>query len=292
MRVLDSHLHLWDPARLDYDWLTGPLRARFDADELAAAVGGLSDARGFVFVQAGSAEDQYLDEVEWVTSLASRVNVRGIVAGARLDCGAATLEYLDAVAAKPLVVGVRHLLQGEPAGFAGTTEFRAGAVALVERDLTFDACVRGTAQLRDVAALAAELPELRVVLDHLGKPSVGTAEAPVAPSTQWSDGMHALAANSQVFCKLSGLPAEAGGAWDAAQMVPFLDVALAAFGPDRLMIGSDWPVSAVRAAGDAATIDPAAIPAWTDAVASWAASRDLDTDAILWRGAERFYGIG
>lgn len=303
MRVLDSHLHMWDPSLLEYPWLEGPLRARFATEEVTAAVGAIGGERGFVFVQADCVEAQNLDEVDWVVSIAQSVGVRGIVAGGRLDRGVDTLRHLDAVAGRDLVVGVRHLLQAEPVGFAGTPSFRAGAAALVERGLTFDACVRGEARLRDVLLLATELPELRIVLDHLGKPSVGTAVAPEAPSAEWSASMQALAAHPQVFCKLSGLPAEAGGSWSAEQIAPFFDVALEAFGPDRLMIGSDWPVSAVTAsagngaghapgaAADAASLDAGAIGAWTDAVASWATARTLDVDAILWRNAERFYRL-
>lgn len=296
MRVLDSHLHLWDPSLLEYPWLKGPLLSRFAAEEIAAAVGEVDGERGFVFVQGDCVEEQYLDEIGWVSSLAAQVGVRGIVAGARLDRGTATLEHLDAVAGRPLVVGVRHLLQGEPAGFAGKAAFRAGAEALVERGLTFDACVRGEAQLRDVQALAREVPELRIVLDHLGKPSVGSAAAPLMPSAEWADALHALAAHRQVFCKLSGLPAEAGGSWSVEQMEPFFDVALAAFGPDRLMIGSDWPVSAVTASGwsggQGAAMDAGVIGVWTEAVASWASARHLDVDTILWGNAEGFYRLG
>ncbi|KDA06757.1 amidohydrolase [Microbacterium sp. CH12i] len=292
MRILDSHLHLWDPAILEYPWLEGPLRARFAETELAAAVGAVDGERAFVFVQADCAEHQTLDEVEWVASLAERVGVRGIVAGARLDRGAESVEHLDAVAQHPLVVGVRHLLQGEPAGLAGSAEFRAGAAALAERRLTFDACVRGAAQLRDVIALATDVPDLRIVLDHLGKPVVGTATEAAVPSTEWMDALTALATHPQVFCKLSGLPAEAGGTWSARQMEPFFDVALDAFGAGRLMVGSDWPVSAVGASGvgdDA--LDATMISSWTDAVASWAASRELDVDAIMWRNGAGFYGL-
>lgn len=307
MRILDSHLHLWDPSHLDYSWLAGPLRARFAAEEIAEAIGDVDAERGFVFVQADCAEEQYLDEVSWVASLAEQVGVRGIVAGARLDRGTETARYLDAVAERPLVAGVRHLLQSEPDGFAGTAAFREGIAELVVRELTFDACVRGEAQLREVHALAVEVPELRLVLDHLGKPEVGTATAPLLPSAQWTESMHALAAQPQVFCKLSGLPAEAAGSWSTAQMVPFFDVALEAFGQERLMVGSDWPVSAVTASGWNATsgrngasgrngdegdaVDAGAIGAWADAVASWAISRGCDVDAIMWRNAERFYRV-
>jgi len=290
MLILDSHLHLWDPALLAYDWLEGPLASRFAAEELKAARRPEGE-HAAVFVQAGSDPEQFLDEVEWVASIAERIGVRGIVAGVRLDRGERTERDLDAVAQHPLVVGVRHLLQGEADGFAGSAVFRAGATALAERGLTFDACVRGVPQLRDVAALAADLPQLPIVLDHLGKPEIGTARMPSAPSTEWADALRTLAAHGQVFCKLSGLPAEAAGDWSAAQVEPFFDVALAAFGPERLMFGSDWPVSAMTASARDTVIDADAIGRWGDAVATWAVSRDLDVEAIMSGSAERFYGV-
>jgi len=299
MRVLDSHLHLWDPSRLSYSWLEGPLLARFAAEEaiVARGAGSTTDAgsHAAVFVQADCAPEQYLDEVDWVSSIAEEAGVRGIVAGARLDERGSVEHHLDALRARPLVVGVRHLLQSEPAGFARTDAFVAGARALAARDLSFDACVRGVEQLGDVAALASAVPDLRIVLDHLGKPEIGTADAPRGPEQAWITAISAVAAHPQVACKLSGLPAEAGGSWSAAQVQPFFDVALSVFGPDRLMIGSDWPVSAVTAAGWAGEsgtpIDADAVPAWTDAVAGWARSRGIDVDDVLWRNAERFYPL-
>ncbi|MFB7249838.1 amidohydrolase family protein [Microbacterium sp. NPDC056234] len=288
MRALDSHLHLWDPSRLDYPWLEGPLRARFGPEEFLAARGADAVEHAAVFVQAACVDEQYLDEVAWIASVADLVGVRGIVAGARLDRGEETRRYLDVLSSRPLVVGVRHLLQGEPVGFAGTEAFRAGARELVRHGLTFDACIRGAAQLRDVIALAEAEPELRIVLDHLGKPAVGTASDPLLPDAEWADAVSDLAGHPQVSCKLSGLPAEAGGSWNSAQVEPFLDVVANAFGPERIMIGSDWPVSAMANGGP----DAEAIRNWTDAVAQWAEARDLDVDAVLWRNAARFYGVG
>ncbi len=285
MRVLDSHLHLWDPSRLDYEWLEGPLAARFAGPELAPAAEG-SDAAA-VFVQAECVEEQFLDEVRWVAETAADTGVIGIVAGARLDRGARTLAQLRALDELPMVVGVRHLLQSEPDGTAGSEAFLAGAAAVAARGWTFDACVRDR-QLPDVSALAASVPGLRIVLDHLGKPAVGTARAPLRPDEGWIGGIRSLADHPQVSIKLSGLPAEAGGSWSAAQLTPFLDVAAEAVGPDRLLWGSDWPVSAVGAdcyrPGDRA--------AWLSLVADWADARGYDVDAILWGNAARAYRVG
>ncbi|HWV50426.1 MAG TPA: hypothetical protein VN035_13305, partial [Microbacterium sp.] len=87
MRVLDSHLHLWDPSVLDYPWLDGPLRARFGPEELLTTRGQDAAEHAAVFVQADCVEGQYRDEVAWVASVGARAGVRGIVAGARMDRG-------------------------------------------------------------------------------------------------------------------------------------------------------------------------------------------------------------
>ncbi|UWF77349.1 MULTISPECIES: amidohydrolase family protein [Microbacterium] len=286
MRVLDSHLHLWDPGRLDYDWLDGALDGRFAADELAAARLGDAGAEAAVFVQAECVEGQHLDEARWVAEIADEVGVRAIVAGARLDRGRETSEHLAALDGVGLVAGIRHLLQDEPPGLATTPVFLDGAREVAARGWTFDACVRAPG-IGDVAALATAVPELPIVLDHLGKPAVGTARAPLEPAASWRRDLGELARHPQVCGKLSGLPAEAGGDWDAAQLAPFLDAALEAFGPERLMWGSDWPVSAVGPAG----YDRTSRAAWFEAVATWARARELDLDALFWGNAARFYGI-
>lgn len=300
MRVLDAHLHLWDPEILDYDWLEGPLAYAFADLELDhARVTGASQEFS-VFIQADCATGQELDEVRWVTSLAPKIGVRAIVAGGRLDRGDETAAHLQALSENALVVGVRHLLQPESEGFAITSAFVEGARAVAARGWTFDICVRGDRQMADAAGLADAVPELRMVLDHLGKPVVGTASDPAVPAAGWVAALTALAQHPQVFCKLSGLPAESGGDWSAAQLEPFLDAAAAAFGPERIMWGSDWPVSVIGPAqlGDphapedgSPTYQYTGRTRWAEAVASWAAARGHDVDAIMFSNAARFYGI-
>jgi L-fuconolactonase len=250
-----------------------------------------------IFVQAETAEGQFLDEVRWVAGVADRIGVTGIVAGARLDRGIDTITQLDELSAHPLVVGVRHNLQGDSDGLAMSTAFVTGARELALRGWTFDACIRDD-QLPEIARLAGAIPELRMVLDHLGKPAVGTADAPRTPSVEWVRDLDELARHPQVFCKLSGLPAEASGQWSREQLEPFLDVAADAFGEERLMWGSDWPVSVIgpAEAGDphapedgSATYQPTARTRWLECVVGWAEARGHDVDAILWANAERFY---
>lgn len=284
MRVLDSHLHLWDPSLFDYRWLKGSLQGRFAVEETRVAVAELDI--DFIFMQSECAPEQFLEEVTWVTGLADRLGVRGIVAGARLDRGEQTSRHLTALAENPRVVGVRHLLQGAPDELAGTRAFRKGIAEVADHGWTFDAGVR-THQIPAVTGLAEAFPDLKIVLDHLGKPDMGATGAG-APSADWLRGIAALAANPRAHVKLSGLPANAQGTWSAAQVEPFFDAVAVAFGPERLMMGSDWPVSARRAD----EIDPRAIGSWVAGVARWAETRGFDLDAILRRNAERFYDVG
>ncbi|HCS59928.1 MAG TPA: hypothetical protein DIW46_00805 [Microbacterium sp.] len=291
MRIIDSHLHLWDPEVLTYDWLEGALAWTFAERELfEEQLDGVSEEAA-IFVQADPVEGQALDEVRWVDSIALATGVVAIVAGARLDRGADTSAHLEALAEHQRVVGVRHLLQGEPDGFARTDAFIHGAREVASRGWTFDACVRAE-QLSDVTALAAAAPELRIVLDHLGKPEVGSMDASREPSSTWRADLRELASAPQVFCKLSGLPAEAAGSWNDRQMMPFLDAAADAFGPDRLMWGSDWPVSSVDfSAVDGGAYLTGARQRWFRCVVDWADARGLDTEAIFWSNALTFYGI-
>jgi len=285
MRVVDSHLHLWDPWELEYEWLEGPMVGRFAETEIFEEQLPDVSEEVAIFVQAETVEHALVDEVAWVEDIADAAGVVAIVAGARLDRGAATADHLDRLAEHERVVGVRHLLQGERAGLASSAEFVVGARRLAARGWTFDACVQAH-QISEVAALAAAVPELRIVLDHLGKPAVGTAERPLRPSAEWLRDLHSVAAYPLAHAKLSGLPAEAGGEWTDAQLVPFLDTALEAFGPDRLMWGSDWPVSSIGA-----DYQQGARARWFRTVLDWSVSRGVSSEALFWSTPLAFYGI-
>jgi len=275
VRLLDSHLHLWDPDHLHYAWLEGPLAARHDVAELTAA---LQDApavseRAFVFVQADCAPEQAVDEVDWVVERAGVADIRGVVAFAPVERPSDLDDVLARLCKRPLVRGIRRLLQGEDRGFALSPEFLAGAHAIARAGLTFDACVRHD-QLADVVALADAVPELTIVLDHLGKPDLSSA-----PAARWMGDIAALAERENTVAKISGLPAEARGPWTPEGLRPYLDVALEAFGPERLMFGGDWPVSTPYGR-------------WARFVTEWSSRLDPgDRDAILWSTAERTYRL-
>ena len=286
MRVVDTHLHLWDPEELEYEWLDGALAARFgEVEVFEEQLVGVDDEVS-IFVQAETVQSRFVDEVAWVERTADAAGVVAIVAGARLDRGRETAAHLDRLAAHERVVGVRHLLQDERAGLATSSAFLDGARLVAQRGWTFDACVRSS-QLSDVTALADAVPDLPIVLDHLGKPAVGTADVPERPSAQWLRDLRDLAAQPRVRVKLSGLPAESGGRWTRDQVDPFLDAALDVFGPARLLWGSDWPVSSITSAG----YDIGSRTRWYRTVADWARERGLDADGLFWSNALEFYGI-
>lgn len=279
MRVFDAHLHLLNPPTLRYGWLAGDLDAVHGPSQLSATYD--DEERAAVFVQADVEPEHAVAEVDWIVSVAPEAGVKGIVAWAPLEDSSRTRRLLDHYRGIPLVRGVRRLMQSMPDDLIRGASFRASCGLLAERDLVFDACVRWP-QLAEVTSLADAVPELRIVLDHLGKPPVDLVDGRQLEDSDWARHLASLALRPSVQCKLSGLPAEFPGPWTSSQITPFLDVALTHFGPDRIMYGSDWPVSAR---------DPLEARRWRRSVASWATDRlgPGGADAVMWRNAERAY---
>ena len=239
--LLDAHLHFWDPTARHHDWLAvhPPLRRRFGPEDLDT---GTHEVTGAVFVQADCRDTEALDEVRWVTDLArDHPLIRGIVAYAPVHRGRLAWGDLAAVAANPLVVGVRWLLQGRPSEEITGKALICGVRMLAEWDLTFDLCATHD-QLTAVASLAEACPQTTFVLDHLGKPPVAGGQL-----DPWRGDLARIASLPNVACKLSGLATEAAPGWTADDVRPYLEYALEVFGPQRCMIASDWPVATLAA---------------------------------------------
>jgi len=241
LSVIDTHVHFWDRARLSYPWLeeVPAIAGRHTPRELADEAGRRFPTR-IVFVQADTRDGAA--EAAWVEQLAAREPggsaLAGIVAFAPVDQGAETLAALAAMRARPLVRGIRHLIQGETdPGFCLRPAFVAGVRAVGAAGLVFDLCIRHH-QLRAVTELARACPETRFVLDHAGKPDIrGRVLDP------WRADITALARLPHVACKISGLVTEADPArWTIDDLRPYVEHLLGAFGPGRLLFGSDWPV--------------------------------------------------
>ena len=241
LSIVDSHVHLWNPAQLRYPWLDElPALNRAVLPEDFVAASTPADVRTLIFVESGCEPAQSLAEVDWVAALAKQEpRLKGVVAHAPLEKGESVRAGLDALASRQLVRGVRRNLQSErDAEFCLQPEFVAGVKMLAEFGFTFDACIRHE-QLRRLVELAARVPEVTFVLDHFGKPDVrGRKTEP------WAADLKALAALPNVVCKISGLTTEADwGRWQPADLAIYFQRALECFGFDRVLFGGDWPVA-------------------------------------------------
>ena len=244
--LVDSHVHFWDRRRFDY----AGCRTRAPPCSVTSSPrtwppSSLSLTRvrpaGLVFVQADCRSEQSAAEVEWVHQLArSGADLLAVVAHAPLEQGVGCEPELERlVRTAPLVTGVRRLLQDERPGFLTDPSLVAGTQILARHGLAMDLCVRQH-QLDEVVELVDQCPDVLFVLDHLGKPRV-TTEA----FGSWAAALTRLAERPNVRCKLSGLMSEAPpGRRTTSALRPWLEHALAAFGPSRCMFGSDWPVLA------------------------------------------------
>ncbi len=237
--IVDSHLHLWDVARLRYPWLAQvPGLARsYGLVEFDAAVQGLKVERA-VFVQCDCDPSQARDEVGWVAGLASRdPRIAAIVAFAPLEKGDRVAAELAELANLQAVRGVRRLLQDEADAFCLQPAFVAGVRQLADHDLSFDLCVRHH-QLDQAIDLVDRCPHVRFVLNHAAKPDIkGRLLEP------WKSRIAAFAERPDTWCKLSGLVTEADhSTWQPAELQPYIEHLVTCFGVDRVMFGSDWPV--------------------------------------------------
>jgi L-fuconolactonase len=238
--VLDAHVHFWDPALLHYPWLASvpALDRAFTHADYAAAARAAAPVRDVLFVEANCLPDEAAREVGLVRPLGSASpRVAGIVAFVDLAADARAVDRaLAAREQSPLVRGIRHNIQGQPAGFCLRPEFVDGVVKVGNRGLAFDLCVTHD-QLVEAEQLVRLAPNTRFVLDHCGKPAI--RERRLDP---WRADLARLAAHPNVWCKLSGVLTEAGPGWREEDLRPYVAHVVECFGRDRLLYGSDWPV--------------------------------------------------
>jgi L-fuconolactonase len=239
LRVIDAHVHFWDPGVLRYPWLEGEpaLAGRFRPEDYPPLATGDVDA--VVFVEANPATEQAADEVAWVERLAeAEPRIAGIVAFVDMLDEKRRDAALDALARAPRVVGVRHNIQHHPSGFALQPAFVRGVQAVGAKAMPFDLCITAD-QLRETIALVERCPDVQFVLDHCGKPAIRD-DAFVS----WARDLERLAAHDHVSCKISGLLTEAREDQRTADVLaPWVEHARESFRPSRLLYGSDWPVS-------------------------------------------------
>ena len=238
--IIDAHVHLYDPGRIRYGWMRG---TRLDSPHLLAEFDGSRggvEVAGLVWIEAGADPGQHEQEASLVAGLAAAdPRIMGMVAAAPLEHGDGVKADLEKLAALPLVKGVRRLLQGEADHeFCLRPGFVEGLKLLPGFGLSFDLCVYHH-QLYNVVELVRRCPDVRFILDHIGKPAI--REGRLDP---WRTDIERLAALPNVWCKLSGVVTEADhAAWTREQLRPYIRHVVEQFGFDRLLFGSDWPVS-------------------------------------------------
>ncbi len=275
---IDSHQHLWRFDPVEYDWIpTDPPTLRRDylhadlARELAAS--GIDAAVAVQARQSLAENDFLLDQAE-----ASGGRIRGVVGW--VDLAADDVDdVLARYAARPRLVGVRHVVQGErDPEFLARPGFNRGVGRLRTHGLVYDVLIYAP-QLPAAIAFVDRHPSQPFVLDHIAKPAIIAGRFDEA----WAKNFREIAKRPHVTCKLSGVVTEVRDAsWDAALIRPYVELALEAFGPARLLFGSDWPVCRLRTE----------YSAWVTALQALTTQWSPAEQAAFWGGtAAHVYGL-
>jgi L-fuconolactonase len=235
--VVDSHVHFWDPAELEYPWLSGlpALLRAFGPPEYREAAHDVP-VESVLFVEANPHRARGAAEARRVQRLAAtRPWIAGIVAFVDLTAPSAA-PALDELAAVPLVRGIRHNIQGNPPGFALQPAYVEGVREAGRRGLVVDLCITHD-QLPEAVDLVDRAPDTHFVLDHCAKPPI--RERLLDP---WRSDIARLAERPNVSCKISGLLSEAEPGVPGKALLPYATHVVEEFGAGRVMYGSDWPV--------------------------------------------------
>jgi L-fuconolactonase len=233
---IDAHHHLWRYNAAEYEWLDETkqeLHRDFLTKDLMAELSA-ANIDGTVVVQAR----QTLEETRWLLDRADGCDaIRGVVGWAPI-AGEDFPGVMEEFENRPKLKGLRHVIEAEEdENYILRADFNAGMVAMQGSGLVYDLLVREH-QLPQTIEFVDEYPDQVFVLDHMAKPKIGAGVL-----EPWATNMRELGLRENVWCKVSGLATEADWkSWSLETLRPYLDVAVDAFGPERLMVGSDWPV--------------------------------------------------
>jgi L-fuconolactonase len=273
---IDAHHHLWRYTPEEYGWITDEMRMLRD-DFLPGDLKPLLDRAGIegtVVVQAR----QTLEETNWLLEQTEEAPwIRGVVGWAPISSPQFP-EVLAGLREKKKLKGLRHLIQDEPNDeFILDKAFNHGIRSMRDSGLVYDIVILAR-HLAPTLKFVDTHPEQPFVLDHCAKPRIMQDE--VEP---WGGNIRQLARRPNVVCKISGLVTEADWRrWTAAQLEPYWQVVLTAFGPNRLLFGSDWPVALLACE----------YQRWVDTLAEWIAPLSEDEREAIWGGnAARVYSL-
>lgn len=235
--IVDAHHHLWDRSRHPQPWIDPQVMSAIDADFGPADLAAATRATGVTQTVVVQAIHSVAETADLLATAAVSDLIVGVVGWLDVTAHGA-LQAIQKMTAGGNLVGVRHLVQGEtdPA-FLDRPAVRRAIAATADAGIAFDLVIRHH-QLPAATRLAADLPQVSFVLDHLGKPPLADRDL-----HEWARHLRAIARLPNVTAKLSGLVTEADWrAWTRRDVEPAVAHALEVFGPERLMFGSDWPV--------------------------------------------------
>lgn len=238
---LDSHQHFWQYSKEEYGWINDNMRVlhrNFLPEDLAREQEKIG-FNGSIAVQAR----QNLAETEWLLSLASKYErIKGVVGWLDI-CSDKFEKQLEQYACYPKLCGIRHIVQDEPDdNFMLRDDFLQGLGKLKKYNLSYDILIFPR-HLPVACQVVAKFPDQYFVLDHIAKPFIEKTEL-----EPWATDIKKLASFENVFCKVSGMVTENNWKnWKREDFKPYLDIVFEAFGPSRIMVGSDWPVCTVAA---------------------------------------------
>ena len=244
MNIIDAHHHFWNPARGDYGWMSPDnqtLYRPYGPADLASARA-TCNVTQTVLVQAAPS----VEETEYMLGIADATPHVGKVVGWIDFEDPSHRAHLERLSKHPKFSGVRPMVQDiEDDDWLLRSDIQWAFEAITELDLTFD-CLGFPKHLANFHTVLTRFPGMRTVVDHCMKPQL--RDATPANFNHWADGMQRIADETNACCKISGLVTEGDtpAQWNVTAMQPYTDRLIAAFGPDRLMFGSDWPVVRLR----------------------------------------------
>ena len=278
LKIIDTHQHLWDTENLEYPWLEGfdLLAERYTAQDYRDAIGDLNVIKS-VHVEGDPAETEVVKEVEWLTEIAETDGMIGAIAAAAPLEKPNAEAILEQLVGFERVVAVRRMAWHHPdPQFYASPELISGVKLLTKFDLSFELCANSM-QLPAAIELVKATPDVRHALNHCGGPDIkGRQFEP------WATHIRELAGFENVHCKVSGIVTTASENWTREELKPYIRHLIEAFGYERLMFGSDWPVCTLAAT----------YQGWVDALlCAVEDASDTERDRLFYENASAFYSV-
>ncbi|MBO9204031.1 MULTISPECIES: amidohydrolase family protein [Niastella] len=241
MEIIDTHVHIWNFAKAEYDWLkndTSILNRNYDIEELEAEVKKTAITGGVLVQAANNFED-----TNWMLQVANASGwIKGVIGWMPLEDPSFTATALKQYLGNPYFKGVRHLIHDEPdPQWLLQPAVLQSLSLLAAYDVPYDIVGVTPQHLITTLEVAQKVPELRLMLDHMNQPPIASGEQ----FGEWGELMKAAAAHKNIYVKISGLGtcSKKGANWSARDIQPYIEFVLEHFGANRCVCGGDWPVS-------------------------------------------------